>query len=272
MRHILFAIVAALTVSFASPGQAARGAAFWGSGEELDFVAEINDPSGSVGNGLALCHLVWKTHIFFLPLYFSSQSYALASDRCDTDYYYDISPAQIAELKDAGVLSADIPDEPQLTMAQAATPFVWGGVVVIVLIMKFQAGGFSRSTGPGTAAGQFRNRVLETACRAALADGKIDDREVGTICAIAGQFTTNQVSPDQMRKMIGYVRVQPETSDLSHLGSGLDDVERHQLMRVAMMVIGRENMGDSAAKSFLDKLAMGLLIDPKRREAMAVAI
>ncbi len=272
MRNILFAILAALTFGIASPAEAGRGVAIWGDREMLDYVAETTLPN-QVGEGkLSLCHRVSYTHFFFMPLYFSSEGYVLAPDRCDTEYYYDIAPIKLALYRNTGVLPADLPDEPELTLLQTITPFFWGSFALIVAFMKFRAGGFRRSAAPGPAAVEFRNRVLETSCRAALADGEIEDREVAAICAIAGQFTTGQVSPDQMRKMIGYVRVQPETPDLSHLGSGLDDTRRHQLLHVAMMVIGKDRLGTGDGKAFLDKLALDLMVEPRRRDALASSI
>jgi uncharacterized membrane protein YebE (DUF533 family) len=173
--------------------------------------------------------------------------------------------------KAAGVLPEDVPDHASLSLAQSATPFVWGGIVLLVVIFSRRMTG--KPSGKHASSGsQFMSRVLETACRAALADGQIEDREVGVICGIAGQFTTNTVSPDQMRKMIGYVRVQPEPADYTHLGIGLDEVARNQLLRVAAMVIGKENLADGPGKTFIDKLAMGLLIEPQRRDALVAAI
>ena len=69
-----------------------------------------------------------------------------------------------------------------------------------------------------------------------------------------------------------YVRTQPAPPDYTHLGSGLDDTGRNQLLRVAMLVIGKDNLAEGDGKTFIDKLAMDLLIEPQRRDALAAAI
>jgi uncharacterized membrane protein YebE (DUF533 family) len=157
-------------------------------------------------------------------------------------------------------------------MMQRATPFIWAFLVGALLLLKRQTGGVRRRVELSPAEAMFRDRLLETACRAALADGTVEQREVAIVAAIAEKFTAGPVDPDRLRKMIGYIRVQPPPPDLTHLGQGLNDVGRNQLLRAAMVVIGPQNRDHGSGKAFIDRLAMDLLIDPARREALAATL
>ncbi len=273
MRHFITIIILSVAFMTAStPVDAGRGGG--GTTEFLDLVHEtqLPDPDGS--GALSLCHLVKKWHAIFIPLWYQSQGYALATNRCDTDAYYSVNAGNLAGLKSDGLIPADTPATPSLSTMQMATPFLWGGLVLLILGGKFLRRG-KGSAGQGNvnnAHAEYMARVLEVACRAAGADGKIEDREVGVICAIAGNLTSQPVNPDGVRRMIDHINDQPTPFDYTGLGAGLDQVSRNQLLRVAMMVIGKDEMADGPGKEFIDKLARDLLVTPEQRDALATSI
>lgn len=267
MKFILTAfLVAVATCGFSTAAHAVAGTA-----EFMDYVAETEVPNQTSGKQLSLCHLIEKWHVFFVPVYYSSKGYVLATDRCDTDRYAYLDEGDLGQMKAAELIPGSVPQTPSLSKLQFVTPFIWA--VVIIGGIFIRSGKVRGQTPQGRAvAADYMTRVLEVACRAALADGKIEDREIGAICGIASQFTSDPVHPDKMRDMVDYVRSQPETADYTALGQGLDEFERNQLMRVALTVIGPENANDGADKAFLDRLGMGLLIDQERRTALAKAL
>lgn len=118
----------------------------------------------------------------------------------------------------------------------------------------------------------YETRVIEVASRAALADGVVEDKEVAMICGIAAGFVPGIVSPDQVRDMVEYIRQNPAKTDFLDIGTGLDDLQRQQLLRIAIQVIGKESIHEGAGKEFVDNLSMGLLILPEQRNAIASTI
>lgn len=118
----------------------------------------------------------------------------------------------------------------------------------------------------------YEARVIEVASRAALADHIVEDGEVSVICAIASGFVPGIVSPTQIREMVEYVRNDPDKTDFIHIGTGLDDPQRQQLLRLAMQVIGKDGLEQEAGKEFIEQLSMGLLILPEQRETIAATV
>lgn len=119
---------------------------------------------------------------------------------------------------------------------------------------------------------EYEHRVVEVACRAALADGVVEDKEVAIICGIAVGFIPGVVDPTQVRAMVDKIAQGSDKEDFLDLGYGLDEIQRQQLLRLALQVIGKEGLAAGGADDFLDKLSMGLLITKEQRDAIAVAL
>lgn len=258
------------TVSFSSSANA-----FGGTAEFLDFVAETDIPDQATNRPLSLCALKEKVHVVFIPLWFSAEEYVLATDSCDTDSFYRLNPGAIANFKAEGVLPQGIPEEPTLSSVQKATPIIWAVVVVAGIIFNHLKDSKPVSRGGNTSASsmsRYEENVLEIACRAALADGVIEPREVATVCSVAQSMTSKQIPMQQARDMIDFIQQQPQPVDYTDFSTGMGAEERAQILRVAMMVIGKPGLAEGTGKAFVEKLATDLLIAPEQRDAIAAAL
>lgn len=272
MKHILsLAFILMISLGFSNKAEA-----FGGTSEFLEFVAETDIPDQQSSGLLSLCVLKEKVHVLSFPLWFKAKEYALAPERCETDSYYSVDAEMLASGQADGVFPADIPAEPTLSASQKTAPFIWGVLLILgILVNRMKPRGIPQNGARTSGAAhvvQYENRVLEIACRAAAADGVIEPREVSTVGMFAESITNKQVPLERVREMIEFIRQQPEPSDFSEYHSGLTKEECYQLLRIAMMVIGKPGLASGLGKTFVDKLAVGLLVEPEVRDSIAASL
>ncbi len=93
------ATAAAVSLLSAFPAEARRGGG-GSSSQKMLFVADTEIVID--GKPHTLCHLVEDSGVLFVPLFRTLEGYALAENRCDTDSYYALEPADIADAKAQG--------------------------------------------------------------------------------------------------------------------------------------------------------------------------
>ena len=128
MSFTKISLVAALVItSLTTMAEAKRGAGFSGHYEFMEFVAEFNAPADLIGGAtLSLCHLIDKNHALYVPLWYESQGYVLAENRCVTDSYLSLTPQAFADAQAAGIIPADLPAEPSIGFLRKLPPYLFG--------------------------------------------------------------------------------------------------------------------------------------------------
>ena len=70
------------------------------------------------GVTMSLCHLVKTNAVIIVNFWRSLEGYALAENGCMTDSYYALTDIQFEQFQSAGLITADIPQTPKLSVAQ----------------------------------------------------------------------------------------------------------------------------------------------------------
>ncbi|NJM84166.1 MAG: hypothetical protein HC844_18505 [Tabrizicola sp.] len=136
-KTLLSAVAGLATICLATTAEARRGGG--GSYEFMEYVADFKAPAEATdGKQLYLCHLIKDYHALFVPLYYQSEGYVLAENRCDTENYYDFTAAALAEAKAAGALPADLPDAPSISLARRIPTVILGLVILFGILAKFR--------------------------------------------------------------------------------------------------------------------------------------
>lgn len=260
MKHFfLAALVAGATLGMADTAEARRGAS---ESQFMDFVSKTTVP-GPDGASLSLCHLITKHSVLFLPIYYQSNGYALATNSCDTNQYSPVDASLLASGQVAGFIPADIPAEPQLSFGQVLNGYISmavGALLAVAAALGVLANRRNRKARLALAgdASPFAMRMLEVMSHAAKADGSIDGNEVGMIAAISQKLTGTTFATDRIVKMIELSETSLTKSGFARFGKGMNAAQKENLMRAALMVVASDGGIDKKEQAFVGGLAKGL--------------
>ena len=88
----------------------------YATSEELLFVAPTQIEND--GATISLCHLVKTNAVIIGNFWRSLEGYALAENGYMADSYYVLTDTQFEQFQSAGLITADIPQTPKLSVAQ----------------------------------------------------------------------------------------------------------------------------------------------------------
>ena len=262
MKTAILLALGLATFAAVQPAEARRGSS--STTQDLVFVAPTEWKDGA-GAPLSLCMLTETRSKFFINFSRSAVSYALATQRCETDAFYDFDATAMANARAEGWLAPNLPETPHLSPVQIAGGY-WGWGLVGGLVLF---GGLSKLSGFATgrrrrqALGKvdsFTERAAQVMGMAAAADGRIDKQEVVTICSVLERITGTSYPPDAVLDIIRNTGDGSISADLSPLSRDMTADHRELLVKAALMVVASDGDISSEESSFLSRLtaAMGL--------------
>ncbi|WP_296418644.1 TerB family tellurite resistance protein [Pseudooctadecabacter sp.] len=257
MRQIFLktlpALVLAVAAFTASP--VAAGAGKYGT--DLRFVAETTIPSPGDGQAIALCHLVDYMHVLFVPVYTIVEGYALATDRCASDSYRDLTAENLADLQAAGFIDPSVPATPRVSLADLAWGHAWliaGGIGLLLRAMSMLPRGRRVR---GVAPDNLAIHSLVAMSQVAVADGQIHDREIYQISSILTRLTGQGYSIEQVSTLLQ--QLDPSPDDLAQVGQDLSQADRQIVLEAALNIAvadGEIHPGEYAVVSDLAQRMM----------------
>jgi tellurite resistance protein len=274
MKPARITALAILAASLSLPVEARTTAGISGSYEFMEFVADYAAPAGLTGGKtLSLCHLIGKTHAFYIPIHFASKGYVLAENRCETGNYLPFPADQFSLARATGAIPALTPDQPSIGLARQLPPFGLG-----LLLLIGAAAGMRRMR-----RSQFyRNdlselpthvqRVLSVACHAARSDSDVGDEKIDMIAAIVQRTTDVEVKASQIRRVVANCEKSLQQQDFMQFGKGLAATQKELLLKVALIVVGSDGAMNKGEQKFLSGLASGLSISTQRFQRIVAEI
>ncbi|AXX98778.1 tellurite resistance TerB family protein [Profundibacter amoris] len=266
MRFIAIALFA-LALQFWFPASAqARGLPIvYGTQDSLDLVAQTG-LEGPDGKPLSLCHYSSKYHVFYVGFWMKSHGYALAANGCDGDTYYDISKADFKDAQNSGLIPADLPAKPKMTLNQIASGF--GGLALVGLVILFlltkTVGSARRKSARKSQMGQMAavaTQIVDAMCHAAISDGELDDSEVATIAGITKQMIGEELDEDRIRLIISKASAKPTDNEFKAFGAGLGPVEKELVLKAVFAVIAADGQIVDSEHEFFIKTTQALAVD-----------
>ncbi|WP_108814735.1 DUF533 domain-containing protein [Loktanella sp. Alg231-35] len=264
MRHFVSGLFMAIVLtSMATQADARRGGGY-GTAEQLVFVSptEFEDETGP----LALCHFVETHSIIFVNVWRSLTGYALASNNCQSEQYYEFTATELESAQAAGMIPADVPLQPKLSMKSLAEGF-WGfGLLIAVLAFAgFKLLAVQKRRGQRIAimadATPAAQAILDAMCHAAKADGYIAPSEVAMIKQAAEEMTGTIFAMEDVKRMADLAE---ETLDLKghkRLINGRTKPEQLDMMRGVLMVVAADGKLDGKEQVFVGGLARAMGMD-----------
>jgi uncharacterized membrane protein YebE (DUF533 family) len=275
MRHLIAGfLMATIVTSMATQADARRGGGY-GTAEQLIFVSptEFEDETGP----LALCHYV-KTHsIIFVNVWRSLNGYALASNNCDSEQYYEFNAAELKGAQDDGMVPSDVPLQPKLSIKSLAEGF-WGlGLLAAILAfagLKLLAVQKRRSQrmammSQATPAAQS---ILDAMCHAAKADGYIAPSEVAMIKQAAEKMTGTTFAMDDVKRMADLAEEALDLKGYKRLVNGRTKPEQLDMMRGVLMVVAADGKLDGKEQVFVGGLAQAMGMDGATVQALLAEV
>jgi len=266
MRIFLSAVLA-LTFQFAIATQAqARGLPIiYGTEDALDLV-EMTTIPGPDDKPMALCHYSSKYHLFYLGFWRTSHGYALTTDGCVGETYYNISETDFKDAQSRGMISADLPAKAKMTMAQIASGFAGLGIIALIaLFFIFKGiGGARRKSARKAEMGDIpktAGQILDAMCHAAISDGSVDDSEVVKIAEIAQQMTGETFGADRIRTIISKASKSPSDNEFKAFGAGFGPDEKELVLKAVFAVIAADGQITESEHEFFVKTAQALMVD-----------
>jgi len=274
MRHLFTGLItAALLTSMATQAEARHGG--YSTTEQLVYVSptEFEDDDGP----LALCHFVETYSVIFINFWRSTQGYALAGNNCNTDSYYDLSAVELKTAQTSGMISADIPSEPKLSIKSLAEGF-WGlGALALLLLFaglkimqvqkrKAQRMALMRGATPGAQA------ILDAMCHAAKADGYVAPSEVEMIKRAAEQMTGESLALEDVKRMASLAEESLDLKGHKRLIKGRTKHEQLDMMRGVLLVVAADGRLDGKENKFVGGLAQAMNMDSQTVQALLAEV
>jgi DnaJ-domain-containing protein 1 len=267
-------LVSALAAALMAMGTMAEARGGGGSAEFMDFVADTTIPPSETGGvQVSLCHLVKKYTAIGIPLFYESEGYVLAENRCETESYYSFTAEEFTLAQSLGMIPADIPDAPSISFARRIPAIILGLLVLAVIGAGInQARRKKARLAEMGSVSPFGQRMLEVLCHAAKSDGAVDAREVATIAAIAEQMTNTRFDPEKITRMITLSEKSLQASQFATFAKGLTEDQKDAVMRGALIVLAADGQVSKAEQTFLNGLAGGLSVTPSRFDQIVASM
>lgn len=250
-----------LALALTSQAEARRGIG-GGTAEILDFVAQTQIPvNGGADKMMALCHLIKKYHVVYLPVWYQSEGYVLSDNACAGESYFSITAEQLAAARKDGLIAADIPEVAKLTSQEEMTPWLWGALVAfgVLMFIRQMIRTVARRREIGGASDAVI-RLVDAMCHAAKADGRIDAREIAAIQMIALRLTGTEYPEANIRRMIDLSKARLTPAQFAAFGKGLGVAQKELVMQAVLMVLGADGEIAKKEQGFINGLANGLKI------------
>jgi hypothetical protein len=293
MLKTLTLAVALFLAGLTTPAEARRGG---GLQEFLELVVPIDAPAGAPQQGLALCHLVERHTVVFFPLYYVSKGYVVSDAGCATDEYYPLTADGFTEMKALGLVPADLPDTPQLSFKQQATPYFTGGFVGLIALFAFiqRMGQRGSTAAPAYGTGRmtgipddpvlpdldaFENMrwdhyslmMVEVLSHIVHKGWVIDDAERQRIAAIARQFLGSDFHEARINRMVDSASSNLTSRRFQELAPELTPEQRENVLRAAILAAGDPETVPPATRSFVQGLASILSVPDTRFQQLITA-
>jgi tellurite resistance protein len=267
-------LVGALAAALMAMGTMAEARGGGGSAEFMDFVADTTIPPAETGGEqVSLCHLVKKHTAIGIPLFYQSEGYVLAGNRCETETYYSFTAEEFSLAQSLGMIPTDIPAAPAISFARRI-PTIILGLLVLALIgagIRQARRKKARLAEMGDIS-PFAQRMLEVLCHAAKSDGAADAREVATIAAIAEQMTGTRFDPEKITRMIALCEKSLQPQQFTKFAKGLTEDQKDAVMRGALMVLAADGQVGKEEQKFLNGLAGGLAVTQSRFDQIMASL
>ncbi|WP_162561624.1 tellurite resistance TerB family protein [Yoonia vestfoldensis] len=215
---------------------------------------------------LALCHLVETRSAIYVNYWRAMQGYALAANNCDTDMYRPLDAADLKVMQDAGMISADIPSVPKMSVQSLVGGF-WGlgvfGVLALLAGLKVlqtqkRRGQRLAMMGNATPGAQA---ILDAMCHTAKADGYIAPSEVEVIKFAAEEMTGKTFPLAHVKQMATLAKTDLVKNDYKQLIKGRSKMEQLDIMRGVLMVVAADGRMEGKEKTFVGNLAQTMGMD-----------
>lgn len=265
MRFFLTAILTlSLHLTFVAPAEARGIPISYGTEDALDLV-EVTKIKGPSNAPMTLCHYTSKYHVAQLGFWRTSHGYALTDDNCAGSAYYDISASDFAEAQKDGLISADLPAVPKMSLKLIASGFAGFGIAALVVLIlltnmivvarrkaarKAQMGDIPKAAA----------QILDAMCHAAISDGSVDDSEIVQIAEIAKQMTGEVFGASRIQTIISKASKTPSDSEFKAFGAGLAPDQKELLVKAVYTVVAADGQITKAEQEFFFKTAQALKI------------
>jgi len=269
MRILVLILLACAAQLLAVDTSTARGRGV-ASQQELHFVSSTTIP-GADGAALSLCHLTTKKHVLGIGIWRSSDGYALSAEKCEGEQYIPFTEAQFGQAQQLGLIEANQPSKPVMTMNMIMSGFAGSALIGLLLVFALfkyissQRRKRMRRKEMGDTS-SFHKTVLDVMCHAALSDGTVDNAEVTLIQKVALDLTGRDFKLDEIENLVRSCDKTLTPAQYKAYGKGLDATQRVTVMRAALMVVSADNDWAKAEKKFVSGLATGLGISNEMLE------
>lgn len=272
MRFLVSALLASVFIFQSTDNAEARRGG--GSQEALEFIAPTKLVNG-VGD-LSLCHLVDHTTVFSMPVITQSEGYALANNKCDSETYFPVEPAEFLEMQRGGMVAANLPPAPSLSTTAALRNVLLVAVLGLGLLVFLYkkasvAFGFGGRRGSKKSASLAHN-TLDAMCHIAKSDGHVDDQEVMIIAGICQKMTGQSFNLQEVKAIVESSASDLYPTDFKRFAKGLDAAQSRVLLQAVLLVAGGDGMIAREENIFIGHLANALGIPTGEAADMLMAV
>ena len=269
MKTLLSAALLATTLVIPTTADAAR----LGYYPQMDVVAQTHIPTLGLTaqGGLAtytLCHMT-VARTFGIPIYYESDGYGLSANNCEGTRYTPLSTEEFAELQAAGMIAADIAQEPAFNAAQKRTHLfstLLGsilGLMVAIAVISRKLRLRRRRAMIGTK-NTYTRSMLDVMCHIAKIDGQVDVSEISAIARIAHALTGRRFTPEQIAEIVNNAESKLAEADYKRFAKGLAEGQKDGVMQAAILVAAADSFMDDREKQFIGNLGRALKMDVRR--------
>jgi tellurite resistance protein len=168
----------------------------------------------------------------------------------------------LAVLKAAGSFPADLPDTPVFAPRDYAEGFgLWGLLagLLSVFFVRRRLSGRKRKIRQAilTLEDSPAFRMIDVMCHAAIADGRIDPREVAYIQEVARELTGLDYSEAHIRETIARADRLSRPEHLASFAKGLTLSQRHLILQAALSVVAADGQMEKRENRFIGLLLAG---------------
>ena len=196
MARILNTLIVGLV--FASTTQAQADRVFFGERNGMVYITDAQFPSREIP--LALCAHVIDTYAFWIPVKRTALGYGYAESHCSAGAFEPITTETLGLMRDAGVLPADVPDQPAVAHDWAWISLVnlAAAALLILGIPMMLRQRMRHASRQAVGRGQdpmFYDILLSTLYHTARIDGVIEKAEIQAISRSYKLLTAASLTP-----------------------------------------------------------------------------